>query len=790
MLMNHAPEICFLEYCIIYLVLNHKYNLKRIIPLIISLVTLCVILYTIWISLTQPESGVHWSFTTGDVIWTDCSDDDCPIRIGDQVLTVDAEPVSSVLAHFNGKQTGDYVAIEFKRNGMVHSTSLELLAPSKAISSRIIPLIVAFTFCILGFVLSIFSIPGREGQILLVIFIQSVALTLSTGGVSSFAGIITTRSFVILRIIAGPIALHTHLQIFHPDKELKRSFLALLYGFTVLLLPIQLFMPISSRLMTITGYGWLGGNLLIITVVLFRIYTNSLFINMRRKSGIILLALGICLGSFSVISVLPQALLTRPLITDNISFMILLLIPTSYGYAIYQDDLIHLERKVNRSVAIIFVVMIMVLIYTLSYYGLVNLFPLDDFNFSSWGLGITILLVALSNPLYRLFLSFIDRFLYSGWYDHLSVIQRTSRSIIQAGTEPVDIARTLCNSLCSTMKLSWAGMLLENGTLILNQDKNNRSNNLTHHRIEDSTVAHFRSWMEVSTKNNSTGLETHMADEVTAIFPFPEIKLLQPLRSEDNWLGVLALGSKPGNDPFTKQDIDILETILSQTEIALENARNLDRIEGLHRKMMIARDEERRSIARKLHDRAIQSLIGLNYTLEKGGEQSYELLVAKSQSQVLETIATLRTICSDLRPPVLDVVGLVAAIHSSIEELQYNCDIEMQLHISGNDSKAIPEGLAECIYHCYQEAMRNVFRHAQASQVAVFLLFEDRHLGLIVRDDGVGFSVPSRLEILSEEQHFGLIGINEMVLLEGGTLEIQTSPDSGCTLTIMIPYEP
>jgi len=191
-----------------------------------------------------------------------------------------------------------------------------------------------------------------------------------------------------------------------------------------------------------------------------------------------------------------------------------------------------------------------------------------------------------------------------------------------------------------------------------------------------------------------------------------------------------------------------------------------------------------------LHDMVIQSLAGLNYQMAEirthlNGAQTENLV--KAQTEVRELIGVLRQICNDLRPPTLDVLDFFEAIQTKISEVEENADFKVRAFIEGNENQEMGEDVKLCIYRMVQESLINVHKHAHADHVEVWVQVTSEQVSVMVTDNGKGFTVPDRLELLVPDRHYGLIGIKEMVEAVNGCLSISSSPGQGCILSAQVP---
>ncbi len=214
-------------------------------------------------------------------------------------------------------------------------------------------------------------------------------------------------------------------------------------------------------------------------------------------------------------------------------------------------------------------------------------------------------------------------------------------------------------------------------------------------------------------------------------------------------------------------------------------------LQATQRRLITEREDERKVLARELHDQVIQDLLGLGYHLEEieGLEKSPVLRrdVAAIRQGIRNLIGELRQMCSDLRPPTIDHHGLTAAIDSLAHEWAERSDIQLQLEIDPELGR-LPETIELSVFRIVQEGLNNIRKHADARHVRLSLQ-RTSSTNLLVRleDDGQGLAVPTDLASLSINKHFGLVGISERVALLGGFMNIESSKGNGTILQVEIP---
>ncbi len=205
-----------------------------------------------------------------------------------------------------------------------------------------------------------------------------------------------------------------------------------------------------------------------------------------------------------------------------------------------------------------------------------------------------------------------------------------------------------------------------------------------------------------------------------------------------------------------------------------------------------AQEEERMRIARELHDDTTQELVTLSRqldTLSDGSEQLPESAIKRLdelQDRIDGIIKSVRRFSQDLRPSVLDDLGLVAALESITDDMTEQYGIATEVKASGKQQRLSPEKEL-LLFRIAQEALRNVWRHSQASTASITVDFGHDKIKITVQDNGQGFQLPTRLGDLASTGKLGIAGMYERTQLLGGTLELQSAPGKGTTLIIEIP---
>lgn len=228
---------------------------------------------------------------------------------------------------------------------------------------------------------------------------------------------------------------------------------------------------------------------------------------------------------------------------------------------------------------------------------------------------------------------------------------------------------------------------------------------------------------------------------------------------------------------------EITERKLAERKLA----QYTEQLEVLSRRLLKAQEDERRAIARELHDEIGQALtavkLGLSALRRRCADQEDAALLADGLSVIDRAIAQVRDRSLDLRPPMLDDIGLAGTLEWLVSRLAAKVSLRITADIAPLAERPAPE-VESAAFRIVQEALTNVLRHAGAQEATVRLWLEDGLLCLSVKDDGAGFDPQAR------EAGFGLSGMRERALLLGGEFMLDSSPGRGAEIRARLPLRP
>lgn len=231
----------------------------------------------------------------------------------------------------------------------------------------------------------------------------------------------------------------------------------------------------------------------------------------------------------------------------------------------------------------------------------------------------------------------------------------------------------------------------------------------------------------------------------------------------------------------------VISDITQQSQERRDLLRSRRTLRELSASLVEAREEEQRRIARELHDELGQRLTTLKLelsTLDRATDPGVRTLRTQAMIDMIDdTVAAARRIAMNLRPLMLDDLGLNAAIEWQAQEFERRTGLPVVLRLAPIQDR-IDSKTATAMYRIVQEALTNILRHARATDVQITMALKERTVELTVQDNGDGF--PS-LPPLSPQGSFGLIGIRERVLLLGGHMHASNAPGGGALLVVRLP---
>ncbi len=509
---------------------------------------------------------------------------------------------------------------------------------------------------------------------------------------------------------------------------------------------------------------WQAGILYTVSVIMAAVGI-LIFMYYRRSSAddrqrLRLVVLGTALPtSFIIFFDMLPTLAGFPLRVPTWALALLLIFnPLSYAYAISRRDLLGVDRLLNRTLVYAILSIGIFAFYLGPFLLLYRLLP------ENVGLqilvvsGLTLFVGWSFNAARTRVQRVVDRIFYGGWYDYPGVIEAISDALA-GSTERRQVIQILTRQLPQLMQLRSASL-----------------------------------WI----------------GEPNATFPqTPPLQERFRFKFQSEVPAQWTVGTHKDGSDLSESDQRILNTLARQAEIAINNVilietlrAQLDEIHASRKaltqaqhQLLRSREDERTRLARDLHDSPIQTLVGLNIQLglllttdsplPAGEGPGVRASISEMRTEVRTLLAELRQVCADLRPPMLDALGLGAALRTHAEEwghqnsIEVQCDLPEDVTLSG-----LPDEVAVNLFRVAQETLGNIGKHARAKNVQIELRGDEQSIELAIQDDGCGFEKPSTLNSLPAQNHFGLVGMRERVELIGGKWSLESTPGKGTRIQV------
>jgi signal transduction histidine kinase len=265
-----------------------------------------------------------------------------------------------------------------------------------------------------------------------------------------------------------------------------------------------------------------------------------------------------------------------------------------------------------------------------------------------------------------------------------------------------------------------------------------------------------------------------------------------PIVSGERTFGALSVLSIDEAKAFSRREVAVLTAMGRQAGIAIENAYLYENMRFYARQITQAQESERRRIARELHDDTIQSLVALSRQLEALAT-SDSVLSAECDDQIRElqqstgeVIKRVRRFSQDLRPSILDDLGLLPTLEELTANLDRQDGLDAEFYVKGEERRLSSE-MELTLFRIAQEALNNVRKHAEATRVVTTVEMSDSVVTMTVADNGKGFHPPTLTDHPTAAGKLGLIGMHERARLLGGSLSVDSAPGEGTRVVVNVP---
>ena len=800
---------------------------RRILSLlIIDLGVLLIIGYAIFFRALFPDPGAAFDERTGMVIDLDAHGflGQAGFRAGDQLRLVQGTPWEKASSVYHNVRPGGNIRWLVRRGEDMFD--IEATLPTLSWPNRlqnIIPLLVALFYWGVATLLWLYNPRHRIIQHFFLLG-QLVALILAGGSLGTYTVRWGKHLFDFALIAVMPVTIH-FFAIFpqkHDSRLIERLVYAA-YGIAALF-ALQLLIDIGG------GPGVLSDDALralrlIYFVVSLSLATVLFFYRwfraptlVRQRQRLIIAGMLASLLPFIFFYLFPVLLGEAPLLSPTWLFLSFIFLPLAVAYALRSGEVGAIDWFLNRTLVHVLLFGFMAGVYAGLYWLLNIIFPKTREASLLLATILAMSLAVLFAPLHRFLQYWVDRIFYRGWYDYHSVIEKTGEQLASV-EQPDDLAQALLGNVTTTMRLRCACFLLPfsdesgSGRLFLHSPQGCPLHGDESLRFSlDSPL--YRALQQVEGIIEAAELRRrvshfHLSETETALLHCPYARLWIPTSLTDNAssLGVTAafvVGPNQSGDDFSEEDRDILITLARQTALVIRSLKLLRELQQrekelvqLYRNLTFIREEERKRIARELHDDIIQNIHVIYRSIKDRHilpPEETEASLDESAQRLKQTMSDVRRICNDLRPATLEVLGLTDAIRSQCERFSVRTGILANFYVRGDEDIPLPSETENMLFRILQEALWNVEKHAHARHVDVRLEFPyiedastDGLIRLVVQDDGRGMAAAPRFDELLERHAYGLLNMHERAAMIGGELRWWSQEGQGVRIEVTAP---
>jgi len=475
------------------------------------------------------------------------------------------------------------------------------------------------------------------------------------------------------------------------------------------------------------------------------------------------------------------------LVATGLVTIAMCMIPLSFGFAVLRSNLWDIEPLVNRTLVYVGLSISVVLIYAVVVWYFSIYFQIWQNPWSSlFAVGIiTVVLQPLREQLQRL----VNRLMYGERDDPYNVVARLGHRL-EENLAPDKVLPTIVKTISEELKIPLASLWLV-------ENENFRLGAVHGGTVEQLTIADVGA---VQTLNRIIESQEGIAFDLGS--PFGEyleksgISLVLPVMYRGECVGILCLAARSQGEAFAPADLSLLRDLaggagpaVQAAQLALTLQERLAELRQSHERLLTAQEEERQRIQRDLHDGLGPVLASMRLRLEACLEQAYECApdLVEELTIVHDLIGTaasdIRHLVYDLRPPVLDQLGLAGALRQRAERFSRETGIEVDWSFENDRVFKTVEEIA--IFRIVHEGLLNIQKHSKASQVILRLFQEGNTVLLTLEDNGTGFDS----SVNGIENGAGIRSMRERADLIGGSFLIESQIDKGTLIMVRIPSD-
>ena len=496
------------------------------------------------------------------------------------------------------------------------------------------------------------------------------------------------------------------------------------------------------------------------------------------------------------------------------------LFPGSLGYAVMKHDLLEIDAMVKRGTYYLSLTAALTVLYVLVLtVANLSLHSWELFRSPIFPLGFALFVAFLLNPLRNVLQRQVDRVFFGLHYDPKKTLETTSAALA-ATIHMGEILSLVWQTIKDTVSVETGGILLPSTDKTFYSYAHPKAEKSVRLAADHPLIQTLRadgqplSRWELTEEVGPQEASSIRKNELHKL----GVLLLVPCMVKGELIGIIALGKKSSGGYFSTDDLEFVMTLANQAALSVANASSYHEVQHLNRgleekvvqlvekeqevkqshaqlrhlsaRLLHLQEDERERISRELHDHLGQLLtaIGMDvhWTQQHTAEEEKDVRERLHETSYLvqAAIRTTRELSSSLRPASLKSLGLEDALKQHIAQFERRSNVAVHTTLSLREDK-LPSETATNVYRIIQEALNNVARHAQATEVDVQVGDADDTLKASIIDNGAGFDSAK----LTDPNALGLVGMQERARLIGGQLAIVSTPGSGTSVQLEIPLK-
>lgn len=760
-------------------------------------ITGSVIAFALWTIAARPTVGATWGWT-GKISWVDPALPSDLLRVGDQILTIDGVAFSrgDGLLPLSAIAEGQ-TQLTLRRGDATLNAVLAIQTSSWAeILSMGQGLPTALVAWAVGAILLLHSLNPRDSQTIVKVtgvFFALAAVAFATGGLGEVGPAWFDRTFSAGLWALGALGTLLHLYFPKPNPIARHRWVTLVvFGIGIggavwaFAGPASSANPSLNREAHSAGQLWFAASLVAWLLLLAHSWSSSPTLGERRQIGVVAVGGTLAIGPFLGVLMLPLVLGWPAIPGADLTLLSVALLPIAYGYALLRYRKIAQDRVMARLIVYAYTAVVVVIVFfaVMAFPGFRDISP-DQMIWLAAGIG-----GVVAGPLMRAIERWLSWLLFGRWSQPLQVAGEAMRTI-DLRVERQDLASQVRAIIGSQLQIyDSTVLLLDKGRRLYDPEDSGLARSAEGMRV-GATSALARALDDnvwVREFDDLQAMVRHTEQE--ALLAVPWARAVLPLRFDNKLTGVILVGYRSGVTFYDLDELIVLQLVAIAAAAAfhrrklfvdLENER--DQASLLSQQILAVRGEERKRVARDLHDDIIQPLIAHSYGLAVLDAPT----APRMRDNTLELVDKIRVICAELREPTLDTLGLGAAVRAAASAFQSRTQRNVELIVDQDPSAQVPDTVASAALGVLQEALANADKHAQAQTIQVRVAIRSDLVNLNVRDDGRGFDVAEARRRATQTNHFGLLGVDERVAAVGGAIRVHSLPGQGTTIDVHLP---